>query len=242
MTLHRSRVPELMDAEDLDPAAHDAALRGLARLNRASRSDAILWSGLRRLARATDRTLRVLDVATGSGDLPAALDARARREGIRLEWVLCDRSPQALANAQLAARKHAMRCSLTRVDVLREPLPTGCDVVISSLFLHHMDRAEVVKLLGAMREAAGMAIGVADLDRTRLGLCMAWMGAHALTRSPIVHFDAVASVRAAHARGEIEQMARDAGLHGCTVDRAWPQRWRLWWHRAPGTCRSSAAA
>jgi MFS family permease len=88
--------------------------------------------------------------------------------------------------------------------------------------------------------AAGMAIGVADLDRTRLGLCMAWMGAHALTRSPIVHFDAVASVRAAHARAEIEQMARDAGLHGCAVGRAWPQRWRLWWQRVPETRRSSA--
>ena len=127
MTLHRSRVPELMDAEDLDPAAHDAALRGLARLNRASRSDAILWPGLRSLARATDRTLRVLDVATGSGDLPVALDARARREGIQLEWVLCDRSPQALANAQLAARKHAMRC--TRRAALECPPPrrrTAC--------------------------------------------------------------------------------------------------------------------
>lgn len=242
MTLRRSRVPELMDAEDLDPAKHDAALRGLARLNRASRSDAILWPGLRRLALATDRTLRVLDVATGSADLPVALDARARREGLRLEWVLCDRSPQALANAAAATRARAMRCTLTRVDVLREKLPTDCDVVLSSLFLHHMDRVEVVQLLGAMREAAAMAIGVADLDRTRLGLCMAWLGARALTRSPIVHFDAVASVRAAHSRAEIEQMAHDAGLHGCVVDRAWPQRWRLWWHRAPGACRSSAPA
>lgn len=242
MTLHRSRVPELMDAEDLDPAKHDAALRGLARLNRASRSDAILWPGLRRLALGTDRVLRVLDVATGSGDLPMALDARARREGIRLEWVLCDRSPQALANAEAAVRSHSMRCSLTRVDVLHEPLPSGCDVVLSSLFLHHMDHEDVVRLLGAMRVAARLAIGVADLDRTRLGLCMAWLGAHALTRSPIVHFDAVASVRAAHARAEIEQMARDAGLDGCTVDRAWPQRWRLWWHRAPRIPGSSATA
>jgi hypothetical protein len=57
--------------------------------------------------------------ATGSGDLPVALDARARREGFQLEWVLCDRSPQALANAQLAARKHAMRHHIT------SPTPGG---------------------------------------------------------------------------------------------------------------------
>jgi hypothetical protein len=40
-----------------------------------------------------------MDVATGSGDVPTALDARARSAGIRIEWTLCDRSPHALARA-----------------------------------------------------------------------------------------------------------------------------------------------
>ena len=83
-----------------------------------------------------------------------------------------------------------------------------------------------------MAAAANRAIGVTDLDRTRRGLALAWIGSRALSRSPIVHFDALASVRAAFTRDEIAAIARAAGLEGCTVQSAWPARWTLWWSRA----------
>jgi SAM-dependent methyltransferase len=230
--LTRRRVPELMDDEGIGPREHDAALRGLARLNRVSRSDAILWPVLRRVAASGNgRVLRVMDVATGSGDVPAALDARARSAGIRIEWTLCDRSPHALARAEERAAGSGMNVRTVCVDVLAAPLPTDCDVVISSLFLHHFDPHDAVRILRSMRDAARVAVGVADLDRTWLGLGLATLGARVLSRSPVVHFDAAASVRAAHARAEIESLARDAGMSGCVITRAWPERWRLWWNR-----------
>ena len=228
----RRRVPELMDDEGIGPREHDAALRGLARLNRVSRSDAILWPVLRGVAASGNgRALRVMDVATGSGDVPAALDARARSAGIRIEWTLCDRSPHALARAEERAAGSGMNVRTACVDVLAAPLPTDCDVVISSLFLHHFDPHDAVRILRSMRDAARVAVGVADLDRTWLGLGLATLGARVLSRSPVVHFDAAASVRAAHARAEIESLARDAGMSGCVITRAWPERWRLWWNR-----------
>ena len=230
--LSRRRVPELMDDEGIGPREHDAALRGLARLNRVSRSDAILWPVLRDVAASGNgRVLRVMDVATGSGDVPAALDARARSAGIRIEWTLCDRSPHALARAEERAAGSGMNVRTACVDVLAAPLPPGCDVVISSLFLHHFDPHDAVRILRSMRDAAGVAVGVADLDRTWLGLGLATLGARVLSRSPVVHFDAAASVRAAHARAEVESLARDAGMDGCAITRAWPERWRLWWNR-----------
>jgi hypothetical protein len=173
-----------------------------------------------------------MDVATGSGDVPTALDARARSAGIRIDWTLCDRSPHALARAEERARDSGMHVRTACVDVLAASLPAECDVVISSLFLHHFDPHDAVRILRSMRDAAGMAVGVADLDRTWLGLGLATLGAYVLSRSPVVHFDASASVRAAHARAEVESLARDAGMDGCTITRAWPERWRLWWNRA----------
>ncbi len=41
--LARHRRRELMDQPGLDPVEHARALRGLGRINRVSRSDAILW-------------------------------------------------------------------------------------------------------------------------------------------------------------------------------------------------------
>ena len=76
----RRREPEIMDRPDLDPLLHQQALLGLERVNFFSRSSAILWRPIRELARTMPgRQLRLLDLATGAGDIPIALWRRARR-------------------------------------------------------------------------------------------------------------------------------------------------------------------
>jgi hypothetical protein len=82
-----------------------------------------------------------------------------------------------------------------------------------------------------MAAAAARAVGVTDLERSRAGLALAWLGSRVLSRSYVVHHDAPASVRAAFTRAEIAALAREAGLEGATVRRAWPERWTLWWRR-----------
>jgi hypothetical protein len=231
----RRRVPELMDDPGLDGAAHDRALAGLMRLNAWSRSHRLLWRGIAAHAREVNRAgraLRVVDVATGAGDAPIAMSAWARREGLRIEWVLCDRSGHALEIAAAAARAADVAATTLEADAVAAPLPCEGDVATCSLFLHHCDPADATRVLGHMAAAASRAVGVTDLDRTRGGLLLAWLGSRALSRSPIVHHDATASVRAAFTRSEIASLARDAGLHGVEVRAAWPARWTLWWRRA----------
>jgi hypothetical protein len=82
-----------------------------------------------------------------------------------------------------------------------------------------------------MAAAARVAVGVTDLDRTHRGLLLAWLGSRVLSRSRVVHFDAIASVRAAWTPGEIQQIAEEAGLHTPRIERCWPARWTLWWKR-----------
>src|SRR4051812_15962478 len=95
----RDRIPELMDDPAIDPAEHRRALAGLARLNRFSNSVGVLWPAISKLAKQLQRTVRVLDVATGSGDVPRKLLARARRAGVSLEVSGCDISPTAIEAA-----------------------------------------------------------------------------------------------------------------------------------------------
>lgn len=231
----RVRVPELMDDPALDAAAHDHALAGLVRLNKCSRSHRLLWSGVAAHARAVNaegRALRVIDIATGSADAPLAMASWARRAGLRIEWVLCDRSGHALEVASARARTAGVAATTVEADAVGGALPCEGDVVICSLFLHHCDPDDATRVLAHMAAAATRAVGVTDLDRTRRGLALAWVGSRALSRSPIVHFDALASVRAAFTRAEIAEIARGAGLAGALVRPAWPARWTLWWRRA----------
>lgn len=223
-----------MDDPALNAAAHDLALAGLARLNRWSRSHWLLWAGITDLAReanAAGRALRVTDVATGSGDGPIAMAVRAAHAGLRIEWTLCDASTHALEVAARGAAEAGVRVTLVQADAIARELPVRGDVATCSLFIHHCERAQAVAVMRHMAQSAHIAVGITDLDRTRAGLALAWLGSRVLSRSPIVHFDATASVRAAFTRGEVLSIAADAGLHGARVTRAIPERWRLWWRR-----------
>ena len=233
VTLLRHRVAEWMDDPAIPAAEHAHALQGLARLNAISRAHRLIWPPLHALARRVRRPLRVLDVASGGGDLPRRLDALARRAGVELHWILSDRSRQAVEPSIERSRASGMTCEAAVIDALHEPLPEA-DVVINSLFLHHLDAPDVVRVLASMRAAARLAVGVTDLRRSRRALALVWLGSRVVTRSPVVHHDAIASVRAAHDPAEIRRMATHAGLHDAAVHVMDPVRWRLWWER-PGS-------
>ena len=93
-----------MDQPGLDPQEHVRALRALARINSLSRSAGLLWPEILRLARAyPGKTLRLLDLASGGGDLPIQLWRKSRAHGIPLEVHGADVSAVAIEHARACA-------------------------------------------------------------------------------------------------------------------------------------------
>lgn len=225
----RRRVPERMDAPDIPEAEHRAALRGLGRLNRLSGGAAAIWPMVRGLRPSQGTSLRALDVATGAGDVAVDLTRRARAAGVTIDWTLCDISSRAAGLAAQRVRAAGSAAEACVADVLTRSLPRGFDIVTCSLFLHHLDPADAVRALEEMAASARRILVVTDLRRSRVGLAVAAAAARAVTRSPVVHHDAPASVRAAYAEAELVELAERASLAGATVDRVWPQRLRLIW-------------
>jgi ubiquinone/menaquinone biosynthesis C-methylase UbiE len=241
----RSRVvqPELMDDPALDRREHVRALRGLARINRLSGAASRMWREIRphvveRLASGAEA--RILDIATGSGDVPLAVTSLAAREGIALRVSLCDVSQTALHEAAEAAHRRGLGPVETRTaDAVGSGLPFHDNtfaVVTCSLFLHHLTEAECIRMLREMARitAPGGLVVVSDLRRCRSGLVAAWLAGRLLTRSRVVRVDAVRSVRAAYTTHEMQSMACDAGLDAAgafCVLRSWPWRLTLRWSK-----------
>ncbi|XZE52319.1 methyltransferase domain-containing protein [Planctomycetaceae bacterium SH139] len=213
----RERVvePELMDDPNLDPAEHRLALRGLSRLNRFTGVADAVYRRLRRLSAVSPRPLRVLDVATGSGDLPIRWLKLARRDGFPLQVTGVDMSPLAVSQAGEQAERNQVEADWLVANVLEDDLPNDFDVVCCSLFLHHFEDDDVVQLLRVMRDATDRGgelrrLLVCDLARSRLNLTLVSFAAQLVTRSPVVHCDAALSVRAAMTRREFEGLAETA--------------------------------
>jgi SAM-dependent methyltransferase len=223
----RERIPERMDDPAISPVEHRRALAGLARINRISNSAGLLWPPIRKLAKRLARPIRLLDVATGSGDVPAALAARARKGGVALTITGCDFSQFAIDEARSAHPEIEFFVH----DAIQHRLSLGYDVVTCSLFLHHFDVDEAGTLLANLKHAARHLVLVNDLNRTRTGFVSVWLASRFLTRSKVVRFDGPASVRSALTPAEAVALAERAGLSGASIKRSFPARYLLSWER-----------
>jgi 2-polyprenyl-3-methyl-5-hydroxy-6-metoxy-1,4-benzoquinol methylase len=168
--------------------------------------------------------LRMLDVACGGGDVAFGLWKRAQRESVETEILGLDRSPTACEEASQRCRAAKASITFQCCDAVQSPLPSGFDVVMSSLFLHHLSRTDAVALLAKMGNA-GRLLVVSDLRRSAVGYVVAHAACRMVTRSPIVRYDGPQSVANAFSTAEVAKLCEEAGLSGAIVRRAWP--WRL---------------
>lgn len=227
----RKLEPEAMDNPDLEAGLHQEALKGLVRLNRWSVSGGEMFRSIRRFRSETLKSLRVLDVASGGGDVTLSVARLALRRGFNWEVHGCDRSETAAAFAKAEADKGKIPVRFFNLDIQKENLPRDYDVLTNSLFLHHLTRVETIRFLKKMAQAARRGIVIHDLERSRIGLLLAFLMGRLVTRSKVVHQDAPQSVRAAYTLGEIRRLAAKAGLTGASVERCWPFRYRLVWRK-----------
>lgn len=224
---------EWMDDPAIDVPRHIEALAGLRRINLFSRTTACVWQNLCDVAQQRQlRRLRVLDVACGGGDLVRGLAQRAKRSGREFVFAGCDLSPTAIEHAaSLAVAERLSNCTFFVHDAIDRSLPDEHDVILSTLFLHHLQRNQAVKLLRQMSTAARHAVLVDDLIRSTAGYWLAYIGCRVLSRSPIVHFDGPVSVQGAFTMREARELADEAGLDGARISKHWPERFTIEWQR-----------
>ena len=177
------------------------------------------------------KTLRILDIATGGGDIPVALVKAAAIDGVQIEIVGSDLSESSVTYASQYALKKQAQVDFIQLDALNDPLPENFDVVMTNLFTHHLDPPDVIKLLIKMAGAAKQMVLVNDLVRSEISYALVWLGTRLLSRSPVVQYDGPVSVQGSFTGEEFLRMARKAGLEGCEIRPCPPCRQILVWKR-----------
>ncbi len=218
----RSTQAEWMDTEQVTPEDFAACLADLAVVNTLTLARAPTVAFMRRVARglAPGARLRVLDVGYGEGDMLRRLHRWGARRGLRLELSGIDLNPWSAVAAQ-AATPPDMAIDYRTGDLF-DLEPGGYDVVLSSLFTHHLDDGQVVQFLHWMERSAARGWFVNDLHRHWL----AYYGFSALSTAAgwhrFVRHDGPLSVARSFRRAEWHALLRQARLDGVAT-----LRWRL---------------
>ncbi len=208
-------VVELLDRPGNSDAEVRESLRDLERLNRHFGGVRTVLLHLRRM---TDRhpqgPLRILDIATGGGDIPRAICRWARRRGIAVEIEAVDRSHQALAAAAAWSAAYP-EIRLRPAEGPRLPYPDrSFDYAIASLFLHHLTEDEGVRLLREMRRVARRGLIVNDLRRSRTARLLTALATRILSPNRLTRHDGPMSVLRGFRPAELRRMVARAGLRG----------------------------
>lgn len=219
----RVLIPEQMDDPGIAEEEHIRALRGLRRINWWTGNARAVWPPVREVTQKVSERTSLLDIATGSADVPAAIHRYAANEDANLAIDACDASPTALSVAK-SWLPPEINVELYPLDVVAEPIPKRYDVVMCTTFLHHLSSEDVTTVLQKMRQAARKRVVIVDLERGYLNWVLVWLACRLWSRSPVVHFDGPQSVRAAFTLDEMKQLATDAGFSHFRVRRYWPCR------------------
>lgn len=208
-----------MDLADHGPGELAANLRDIRRVNRLLGGTATVLRHLPGLldAAPVDRPVTVLDLATGSADIPVAISRWARRRGRAVAITASDSSDAMLA----VAAGHVAgdpAITLARHDARDVPLPDrSVDVVVCSLSLHHFPPDEAARVLREMDRLARVGFILNDLRRGRLGFAAAWAASRLTTRNRLTRNDAPLSVLRAYTPAELADLLRRAEVGGATI-------------------------
>lgn len=195
--MERVVIPELLDDDAGSPAEVSSSLADLGRINRWFGGVRVLTCLVERVAEKTGRReLTLLDVAGARGELPARAGEQLRKKNIRLEITVLDRATSHLQPGNRSVVGSALALPFR---------DSSFDLVSSSLFVHHLEPAEVRRFVNEGLRVGRLAVLLNDIRRhpVHLGLVYAGMP---LYRSRLTRHDAPISIHRAYTPAEMRDL------------------------------------
>lgn len=201
--------PELMDRPQPVSRELEVDLRNLRHLNRYFGSYALVRHFLRRWISHGD-SIRVLDLATGSGDIPRLVVDHARAVGATVQVTAVDQQPSTIEIARGLSATYP-EIEYVEGDVLRFEADQPYDIVLCSLALHHFAEEDAVRLLARARALSCRFVLVADLRRGALASAGVYLLTALIYREPMTQTDGRLSAARAFSYAEFGALAHRAG-------------------------------
>jgi SAM-dependent methyltransferase len=216
-------LPELMDRPQPVTPELERDLANLRSFNRWFGSHRLMQHFLRRWLEPNGQ-VRILDVSTGSGDIPRLIVDHARKQNVSVQIDAIDQQASTIEIARGLSANYPeidfYRANLfewnptpdSKLDWLNQSsLPGSYDIVLCSLTLHHFSDDDAVRVLQKLRELSRARVLVADLRRARWLSAAVFLITAVSYREPMTKTDARLSAARAFSFREMRELAERAG-------------------------------
>jgi 2-polyprenyl-3-methyl-5-hydroxy-6-metoxy-1,4-benzoquinol methylase len=222
---------ELLDNREIDAADLRGNLRDLARLNRFTGTTAAILRSVETMidgphpVASQKRTLTIIDIGTGGGDLPTALTKWAARRNLPLVVLGADVHTGILDYA----RHYSTATGWLRLDGTQLSVASGgVDIAICTLLAHHLEPERLICLLAEMQRVSRIGFIVMDLERSAIAYTVLWSLTRLISRNPLTRHDGPLSIERAYIRSEVAKIAASAGI-SLHIRPIFPFRWIATW-------------
>src|SRR5205085_11838695 len=120
---------------------------------------------VRRCLKSNDKA-RILDVATGSGDIPRLIADHARRQDVSVQIDAIDQQESTIEIARRLSAAYP-EIDFSCANLFEWDPPEGYDIVFCSLTLHHFTTDDPMRALQKIRQRSRARGLLADLRRAR---------------------------------------------------------------------------
>jgi SAM-dependent methyltransferase len=205
----RAGQDELIDSLDQPTDDFRQSFNDLRTINRLFGGISLVLARLSSLVqiRPTE-TISVLDVGSGSADIPSALLKWGRNRGGRFRVTATDINPTVLAFAQPDPDLELATCDAASLPFAADSF----DYVLSSLTFHHFEDDLAVRALREMHRVARRAVVINDLRRAYLPAALIWIVTRALRMNRMTRHDAPLSVLRSRTIDEYRLLIERSGI------------------------------
>lgn len=187
-------------------------LRDLARVNQIVLGYRPTLRWLETFSGTTSAPLHIVDVGSGGGDMLRRIEAWARARNIAVKLTGIDLNPYAARAAREFTRADSKIDWFTGDAFSYQP-PERIDLVISSLFTHHLPDAEIMRFLRWMDRVAARGWFINDLHRERMPYYLFGALAGLMRWHRFIRHDGLISIRRSFAPQDWLDYCAEAGLN-----------------------------
>ena len=209
---YRSNEKELVDENNIQQDLLFKNLRELDILNRTTGGHAITLKGLKQLVTDHTKTYHIVDLGCGSGDSLRIIADWARKSNFNVKLTGVDLNADIIEYLGKHCSTYPEINGITSDYQEFLDRYNSVDIVLCSLFCHHLNEKELIKLFTCFSEKVTTGFVINDLQRKWMTYYGAWIFTRLLNGTTLSKNDGPVSVLRAFKTNELIHLLEKANI------------------------------